>query len=86
MMLIHCTRDIDKLLENTTKVSLIFRARYCSDNHRVFDRHDRFVEAQTTIIPVLCPAETLNSGSRQRRSIITRKKSNGGGDGEKKVV
>lgn len=49
------------------------------------DRRDRFVEAQTVVIPVLCPAEALNSGSRQRRSVITRKEPGGGGDGEKKL-
>lgn len=50
------------------------------------DRRDRFVEAQTAVIPVLCPAEALNSGSRQRRSVITKKEPGGGGDGEKSCV
>lgn len=46
------------------------------------------MEAQTVVIPVLCPAEALNSGSRQRRSVITRreKELGGGGDGEKNCV
>lgn len=51
----------------------------------MLDRDDRFVEAQTAIIAVLCPAGALNSGSRQRRSIIAWKKSSGGWDGEKKL-
>jgi len=49
-----------------------------------FDRCDRFVEAQTAVIPVLCLVEALNSGSRQRRSVITRKEP--GGVGEKSCV
>lgn len=44
------------------------------------------MEAQIVVIPVLCPAEALNSESRQRRSVITRKESGGGGDGEKSCV
>lgn len=64
----------------------ISRARYCSRIIVGHDRRDRFVEAQTAVIPVLCPAEALNSGSRQRRSVITRKAPGGGGDGEKNCV
>lgn len=35
---------------------------------------------------VLCPAEALNSESRQRRPVITRKVPGGAGDGEKSCV
>lgn len=82
-------RVTDNSFENATKSksSPISRARYRSQQIIVgHDRRDRFVEAQTAVIPVLCPAEALNSGSRQRRSVITRKEPGGGGDGEKSCV
>lgn len=62
-------------------------SRADTGNHRGLDRRDRFVEAQTAVIPALCPAEALNSGSRQRRSVIIRKKPGEGRwrDGEKKL-
>lgn len=47
---------------------------------------DRFVEAQAVLIPVLCPAEALNSGSRQWAIGNYKEGSTEGGGDEEKVV